>query len=91
MLAGVAACTFLPLIECSTTGETFLTTPLQTIQEVFGNERNEGIPHEADWIIQPEKTEHTKNIYSVMLGSIYILGAVLTFLGLVISLLECLG
>lgn len=87
LIVGILGCTLLPLIEFTTVEETFFTAPLRTIQEALGDEQNMVYLDGVNWDIQLDKNgnEQSTNWCPVILGIIYIVGALFTLCWLVVS------
>ena len=88
LLAGILCCTFLPLVEFTTMEETVFTVPLRTIQEALGDERNAVFPDGVNWTMQKDEngSEQTVNWCPIVLGYIYIWGALFVLCWLLVSL-----
>ena len=89
LLVGLSGCTLLPLIELTTTGETFLHTPLYAIHEILqSTEQVMSNPEEPgnEILLSEKNTEISSlNWIPVTLGTIYGAGALLTFVWLSVS------
>ncbi len=89
LLVGLLGCTLLPLIELTTTEETFLHTPLYAIHEILqSTEQVMPNPEEAgNEILLSEKNMEISSLnwIPVTLGTIYGAGALLTFVWLSVS------
>ena len=89
LLVGLSGCTLLPLIELTTTEETFLHTPLYAIHEILqSTEQVMPNPEEAgNEILLSEKNMEISSLnwIPVTLGTIYGAGALLTFVWLSVS------
>ena len=89
LLVGLSGCTLLPLIELTTTEETFLHTPLYAIHEILqSTEQVMSNPEEAgnEILLSEKNTEISSlNWIPVTLGTIYGAGALLTFVWLSVS------
>ena len=89
LLVGLSGCTLLPLIELTTTEETFLHTPLYAIHEILqSTEQVMPNPEEAgnEILLSEKNTEISSlNWIPVTLGTIYGAGALLTFVWLSVS------
>ena len=89
LLVGLSGCTLLPLIELTTTEETFLHTPLyaihailQSTEQVMSNTEELG----NELILSEKNTEISSlNWIPVTLGTIYGAGTLLTFVWLSVS------
>ena len=83
LLVGLSGCTLLPLIELTTTEETFLHTPLYAIHEILqSTEQVMSNPEEPgnEILLSEKNTEISSlNWIPVTLGTIYGAGALLTF------------
>ena len=88
ILVGIVGCMFLPLIELTTEKETFLTVPLQTIQEIcveqvdgiFGDRMFEGqLP------VDETRNMQTINWWAVALGYTYLAGGLFTLCKILLS------
>ena len=89
LLVGLSGCTLLPLIELTTTEETFLHTPLYAIHEILqSTEQVMSNPEEPgnEILLSEKNTEISSlNWIPVTLGTIYGAGALLTFVWLSVS------
>ena len=89
LLVGLLGCTLLPLIELTTTEETFLHTPLYAIHEILqSTEQVMPNPEQAgNEILLSEKNMEISSLnwIPVTLGTIYGAGALLTFVWLSVS------
>ena len=89
LLVGLSGCTLLPLIELTTTEETFLHTPLYAIHEILqSTEQVMSNPEEPgnEILLSEKNTEISSlNWIPVTLGAIYGAGALLTFVWLSVS------
>ena len=89
LLVGLSGCTLLPLIELTTTEETFLHTPLYAIHEILqSTEQVMSNPEEpGNEILLSEKNTgiSSLNWIPVTLGTIYGAGTLLTFVWLSVS------
>ena len=89
LLVGLSGCTLLPLIELTTTEETFLHTPLYAIHEILqSTEQVMSNPEEPgnEILLSEKNTEISSlNWIPVTLGSIYGAGTLLTFVWLSVS------
>ena len=89
MLVGLSGCTLLPLIELTTTEETFLHTPLYAIHEILqSTEQVMSNPEEPgnEILLSEKNTEISSlNWIPVTLGTIYGAGTLLTFVWLSVS------
>ena len=89
LLVGLSGCTLLPLIELTTTEETFLHTPLYAIHEILqSTEQVMSNPEEpGNEILLSEKNTEISSLkwIPVTLGTIYGAGALLTFVWLSVS------
>ena len=89
LLVGLSGCTLLPLIELTTTEETFLHTPLYAIHEILqSTEQVMSNPEEPgnEILLSEKNTEISSlNWIPVTLGTIYGAGTLLTFVWLSVS------
>ena len=89
LLVGLSGCTLLPLIELTTTEETFLHTPLYAIHEILqSTEQVMSNPEELgnEILLSEKNTEISSlNWIPVTLGTIYGAGTLLTFVWLSVS------
>ena len=89
LLVGLLGCTLLPLVELTTTEETFLHTPLYAIHEILqSTEQVMPNPEQAgNEILLSEKNMEISSLnwIPVTLGTIYGAGALLTFVWLSVS------
>ena len=89
LLVGLSGCTLLPLIELTTTEETFLHTPLYAIHEILqSTEQVMSNPEEPgnEILLSEKNTEISSlNWIPVTLGTIYGAGALLTFVWFSVS------
>ena len=89
LLVGLSGCTLLPLIELTTTEETFLHTPLYAIHEILqSTEQVMSNPEEPgnEILLSEMNTEISSlNWIPVTLGTIYGAGTLLTFVWLSVS------
>ena len=89
LLVGLLGCTLLPLIELTTTEETFLHTPLYAIHEILQSTESVILNPEQveDPILTPEKNPEIRSLnwVPVTLAFIYGVGALATFIWLSIS------
>ena len=89
LLVGLLGCTLLPLIELTTTEETFLHTPLYAIHEILQSTESVILNPEQmeDPILIPEKNPEIRSLnwVPVTLAFIYGVGALATFIWLSIS------
>ena len=89
LLVGLSGCTWLPLIELTTTEETFLHTPLYAIHEILqSTEQVMSNPEEPgnEILLSEKNTEISSlNWIPVTLGTIYGAGTLLTFVWLSVS------
>ena len=88
ILAGIIGCMFLPLIEFTTQEETFLTVPLQTIQEIFV-EQADGIFWDTMFWVRPQVDE-TGNMQAInwcpiALGYVYLAGGLFVLCRILLS------
>ena len=92
LLVGILGCTFLPLVEFTIMEETLFTVPLRTIQEALDDEQNMVFLDGVNWVIQLDKNGNgqTTNWCPVVLGYIYILGALFTLCWLMVSFFRML-
>lgn len=88
ILVGIVGCMFLPLIELTTEKETFLTVPLQSIQEIcveqvdgiFGDRMFEG-----QLLVDETRNMQTINWWAVALGYTYLAGGLFTLCKILLS------
>lgn len=76
LLVGIVGCMFLPMIEFTTENETFLTVPLQTIQEILV-ERTDGVFLDQMILVQPianGTVAQGVNWWPIVLGYLYLVG-----------------
>ena len=89
LLVGLLGCTLLPLIELTTTEETFLHTPLYAIHEILQSTESVILNPEQveDPILIPEKNPEIRSLnwVPVTLAFIYGMGTLATFIWLSIS------
>lgn len=89
LLVGLLGCTLLPLIELTTTEETFLHTPLYAIHEILQSTESVILNPEQmeDPILIPEKNPEIRSLnwVPVTLAYIYGVGALATFIWLSMS------
>lgn len=89
LLVGLLGCTLLPLIELTTTEETFLHTPLYAIHDILQSTESVILNPEQmeDPILIPEKNPEIRSLnwVPVTLAFIYGVGALATFIWLSIS------
>ena len=89
LLVGLLGCTLLPLIELTTTEETFLHTPLYAIHEILQSTESVILNPEQveDPILTPEKNPEIRSLnwVPVTLAFIYGVGALATLIWLSIS------
>ena len=84
LLVGLLGCTLLPLIELTTTEETFLHTPLYAIHDILQSTESVILNPEQmeDPILIPEKNPEIRSLnwVPVTLAFIYGVGALATFI-----------
>ena len=89
LLVGLLGCTLLPLIELTTTEETFLHTPLYAIHEILQSTEQvmPNLEQAGNEILLFEKNPEISSLnwIPVTLGTIYGAGALLTFVWLSVS------
>lgn len=76
LLVGIVGCMLLPMVEFTTENETFLTAPLQTIQEILV-ERTDGVFLDQMILVQPianGTVAQDVNWWPIVLGYLYIVG-----------------
>ena len=87
LLVGVVGCMFLPLIEFTTEKETFLTVPLQAIQEILV-ERTDGVFLDKMMLVEPiaDRTgAQDINWWPIVLGYLYLAGGIFTLSRILLS------
>ena len=89
LLVGLLGCTLLPLIELTTTEETFLHTPLYAIHEILQSTEQvmPNLEQAGNEILLFEKNPEISSLnwIPVTLGTVYGAGALLTFVWLSVS------